>query len=274
MALDQSLIRKVQLLQLDMVKRLHAVCEENDLRYIVLNGTLLGAVRHKGFIPWDDDLDIALLRPDYEKLLELLKRRPIEGCFLQTFDTDPHYVQPYAKLRLDHTRYVESYWKDIDMHQGVFVDIFPLDRIRTPGGRGTELRRLLSKEITFAIWRKEKCTLHRKGIKRLEVIPSTLIALLPKRTLIRMQEGLVIRENKNWDYVSSMFTSNYTTAKIYYKLFDFDERALYDFEDTRLYGPANYDEVLGRLFRNYMELPSVEKRNSGHDVVEISLEEA
>ncbi len=271
MELNQSDIRKIQLLQLDMIKKVHAICRENGLRYVMLSGTLLGAVRHKGFIPWDDDLDIGLLRPDYEKLLALLERRPIAGCFLQTFRTDPHYIQPYAKLRLDHTRYVETYWKDVDMHHGVFIDIFPLDRIKAPGSRGTELRRLLAKEITFSIWRKEKCPMRREGLKRLEMIPSTLLALLPKKTLVRMQDSLVIREDRPWQYASSMFTSNYTTGKVYYALSDFDALRLFDFEDTQLYGPADYDAKLRRLFKNYMELPPPEKRNSGHRVEEISL---
>jgi len=273
MQLNQSDIRRIQLMQLDMVKSVHEVCEANGLRYIMLGGTLLGAVRHKGFIPWDDDLDIGLLRPDYEKLLDLLEKHPIEGCFLQTFATDPHYVQPYAKLRMNGTRYVESFWKNIDMHQGVFIDIFPLDRIKMPGSRATELRRLMAKEITFAIWRKEKCILQREGIKRLEVVPSTLIALLPKQTLVRLQNRLVVREDREWEYASSMFTSNYTTAKVYYRLSDFDTLRLYDFEDTRLYGVANYDEALGRMFKNYMQLPPEDKRNSGHVLAEVSLGE-
>ena len=271
MELNQSDIRRIQLIQLDMIKKVHEVCRANGLRYTMLGGTLLGAVRHRGFIPWDDDLDIGLPRPDYERLLALLEKHPIEGCFLQTFATDPHYVQPYAKLRKNGTRYVESFWKDIDMHQGVFIDIFPLDKIKTPGGRATELRRLAAKAITFAIWRKEHCALRREGVKRLEAIPSTLIALLPKQTLVRLQNSLVVRENRQWEYVSSMFTSNYTTGRVYYSLADFDALTLYDFEDTRLCGVANYDEVLGRMFKNYMQLPPEDKRNSGHVLAEVSI---
>lgn len=271
MELNQDEIRRVQLLQLDMIKKVHRICQENNLRYIMLGGTLLGAVRHRGFIPWDDDLDIGLPRPDYDRLLELLEKKPVEGCFLQTFRTDAHYVQPYAKLRLDHTRFVERFWEGIDMHQGVFIDIFPLDKVKTPGGRGTELRRLMAKEITFAIWRKEKCNLRRRGIKRLEVIPSTLIALLPKRLLVRAQEKLVVRENRAWPYLASMFSSNYSTGRFYFDLARFDTRALFDFEDTQLYGVDNYDEVLRRLFKNYMEYPPVEKRSSGHVLTEVSL---
>lgn len=272
MIIDSATLKKVQQIQLAIMKEIHSLCETNGLRYIMLSGTFLGAVRHKGFIPWDDDLDIGLLRPDYEKLIGLLKENPLKGCFLQTFDTDEHYVQPYAKVRAQETKYVESYWKDIDMHHGIFIDIFPLDKIDYPGSIFTEFRRLIIKEITFSIWRKEKCHLVRKGIKKVEEAISYPIGFFfSKRTLIDLQNRMAIRENKKWSYVSSMFTSNYNTKKVFYNLADFNNLRLYDFEDCQLYGPPNYDEILSRLFGNYMELPPENKRISGHDVIEVSL---
>lgn len=269
--MSKDYIRQVQQRQLEMVCKLHRICEENHLCYIMLGGTLLGAVRHKGFIPWDDDLDIGLPRQDYDKLLELLQEKPIEGCFLQCHETEKHYIQPFAKLRLDGTAYLETYTQHIDMHQGVFVDIFPLDKIDAPGSFGTESRRLIAKAITFAIWRKEKFVLRRKGVKRVEKVVSHVLGVLPKKWLVAGQNMLVRREKRSWHYRGSMFSSNYSSSKVYFKDSDFDDRILMDFENTKLYGPREYDRVLGTMFKNYMQLPPENKRNSGHDVVEVRL---
>lgn len=271
--MSEELIRAVQLKQLSLIKKVHKICVDNGIKYTLLGGSLLGAVRHKGFIPWDDDLDIGLPREDYEKLLAYIKANPIEGCFLQTYETDPHYTQPFAKLRLDNTKYLESYWKNVDMHQGIFIDIFPLDRIAAPGSRTTEFRRLIAKEITFSIWRKEHCIIERKGFKKLEQLLSSIIGIFPKTLLVKIQKKFVVRNNKDWKYWGSMFSSNYSTKKVYFTEDDMKSLTLLPYEDTELFGPATYDVILTRMFKNYMKLPPVDKRDSGHDVYLIDLGE-
>ncbi len=262
-------IRRVQLVQLELMKKLHQVCVENDIKYIMIAGTLLGAVRHKGFIPWDDDLDIALTRTDYEKLVNILIESPIEGCFLQTYETDPHYVQPYAKLRKDGTKFVESWFKGIDMHEGIFIDIFPYDKISKPKSKNAKLHMKLSKMLTFSIWRKEHCQLKRKGLKKIEPVISSMIGVLPKKNIINIQNRLVNREKKDWKFVASMLDSNYSLEKTCFSRDDFEDIILIDFEDTQFYAPRKWEEFLTRLYGNYMKLPPEEKRNSGHSVVEI-----
>lgn len=262
-------IRTTQLVQLKLMKKLHQVCIENGIKYIMIAGTLLGAVRHKGFIPWDDDLDIALTRSDYEKLVRILREKPIEGYFLQSFETGPHYVQPYAKLRKDGTKFVESWFQGINMHEGIFIDIFPFDKISAPKSKSTKLRMALARMLTFSIWRKEKCHLKRNGLKKIEPVVSSIIGILPKKTIISIQNALVDRENKNWAYVASMLDSNYPLEKTCFQREDFEDAILMDFEDTQFYGPRKWDKFLTRLYRNYMELPPEDKRNSGHAVVEL-----
>lgn len=262
-------IRKVQLRQLEIMKSVHRLCTENNIRYTLLGGSLLGAVRHHGFIPWDDDLDIGLTRPEYDKLTRLLKEKPMEGCFFQSYETEPHFNQPFSKLRLNGTLYSETITRDIDIHQGIFIDIFPLDEIPSPGDWKTEMRRMLAKSITFAIWRKEGCTVKRTGWKQMERVLSAFIGLLPKSRLVSIQNRLVIRSHPQWHYWASMFSSNYSTSQVYFTDEEMENLILVDFEDTQLYVPAAYDRVLSTMFRNYMQLPPENKQNSGHDVVEI-----
>ena len=269
--LSESEKRKYNELVLNMMKQLHKVCIDNGLRYTLIGGSMLGAVRHKGFIPWDDDLDIGLPRPDYEKLIRILKNNPLENCFLQCFETEPHYNQPYAKLRLNGTKYLEGFTQNLDIHQGLFIDIFPLDKINNPYGKGSLNRQVLVKVLTFAIWGKEKCYIKRKGIKKFEHIISAIIDIFPKKTIIKFQRSIVYRENKEWEYRASMFSSNYKPNKIYFLDSDFDNIIKVPFEDAQLCVVSNWDECLKRLFKNYMEYPPIEKRNSGHNVIMIEM---
>lgn len=269
--MEKKIIQEIHRLQIGMIRQLHEVCMENGIRYTVLCGSLLGAVRHKGFIPWDDDMDIALLRDDYEKLLRVLKEKPIAGCFLQDHSTDPHYCQPYAKLLKEDTVYVERFQEKCKCRNGIFIDIFPLDQIEAPGKRTVEFRRILSRFVTFAVWHKENCHMERQGMKKAINGIAAVMSILPKRTLLGIQRSLVVRPHPEWTYAASMFSSNYHTGKLYFHTSDFDNLIQLPFEDTVVNAPANWEENLTRLYKNYKQLPPEDKRNSGHDVIRVEL---
>ncbi len=126
---DADRLRKVQLLMLEIAKELKRVCEKNNIRYFLMWGTLLGAVRHGGFIPWDDDMDFGMLREDYEKFIEACKKDLDPRFFLQTWDTDPNFPLAFAKLRLNGTHFLEKFSEKAQMNNGIFIDIFPLDHV-------------------------------------------------------------------------------------------------------------------------------------------------
>lgn len=262
---------KVHGIQLEMMRQLHQRCEDEGIRYTLICGSLLGAVRHKGFIPWDDDMDIGLLRADYERLLESLKRKPLEGCLLQEYSTDPHYYQPFAKLIRENTVCIEGFCKKSKARNGVYIDIFPFDRIKYPGQISTKLIRLILRIIMFAIWHKEGCHMERKGMKKLVNGIAAVVAILPKSFLIWMQKKLVVKENKNWEYVGSLFSSHYETNRLFFKITDFDELIEMPFENIMAKVPKNWDDNLKHLYKNYMEFPPEEKRNSGHDIYKLEL---
>ena len=127
---DGSIIRQSQLRMLEILKAVDKICKKNNITYWLSCGTMLGAVRHQGFIPWDDDLDIELLRPDYEKLLKILQSELPENLTLQSNETDENYFFLYAKVRDKNSLVKEKtgfdkFWKE----QGIWIDIFPVDKM-------------------------------------------------------------------------------------------------------------------------------------------------
>lgn len=128
---EGSLLRKGQLRMLDILKAVDKICRAHNIPYWLSSGTLLGAVRHGGFIPWDDDLDIEMLREDYLRLLPLLREELPEQFMLHDKSTDKDYPHLYAKVRDRHSCIKEDYVFEMK-HQGCFIDIFPLERSTYP----------------------------------------------------------------------------------------------------------------------------------------------
>ena len=126
--IEPEILRKAQLIMLDMLIEFDAICKKHQLQYWLDSGTLLGAVRHQGFIPWDDDIDVAMPIEDYRKFLEIAQSELSGEIFLQTSETDKNFKFDYIKLRSNKASIVEFHEKDtqIKYHQGVFVDIFPM----------------------------------------------------------------------------------------------------------------------------------------------------
>lgn len=125
MKYNEDELKIIQKCQVVMLKRIAEVCDKHNLDYFLIYGTALGAIRHKGFIPWDDDIDIALLQKDYEKFLEIAQDELGDQYFVQTFETDPNYPMVIGKVRINGVDFVEDYLKNIDMNHGLFIDVFP-----------------------------------------------------------------------------------------------------------------------------------------------------
>lgn len=122
---DGSILRKQQMRMLEILLHIDKVCKEHNIPYWLSSGTVLGAVRHGGFIPWDDDVDIEMLREDYLRFEKVFKED--DDYVLQTYKNDPYYMQPYAKVRDKHTVLIEHNIGEEYKYQGCFVDIFPME---------------------------------------------------------------------------------------------------------------------------------------------------
>lgn len=261
-------LHKVQVEILDEVVR---VCEENDIKCFLAGGTLLGAVRHKGFIPWDDDIDICMLRDDYDKFISIANNKLSNKYFLQCYDTDDAAYFPFAKVRKNGTLFNEELVKDYKSNKGIYIDIFPLERINDPYSKKLRLDAMLIKNI----W---ETHLYKVGAyPRIKDCRHPLISFLmnfkSKKGLEKWQMRLLKRQNiPNGKYVCCLIGAYDYKKDIYEydKLFPLKK---IEFEGKQYNCFKDNDYYLRNLYGDdYMQLPPVEKRVT-HCPVEIDFGE-
>ena len=250
-----SKLRKLQLCELEILCEFVRICEKHNLQYFLVGGTLLGAVRHQGFIPWDDDIDVAMPREDYDRFAAIADKELAPQYFYQSPDTDPYYFLTYAKLRKNGTEVYEERFKNAKFHKGVFIDIIPLDICPKPG----LICHLLFNILAVMNYRGqvdsgEVYTPYREISGK---IGYACLCLLSKRQLVAMRKRL-IRLSSLWK--DSGFLASYSGAYGYYKeVFPnswFGAGSYTVFEGRTLKAPAEVNAQLAQVYgKNYMSIP-------------------
>lgn len=252
----ENKMNKLQELILMIAKEVKRICEKYDIKYYLDGGTLLGAVRHKGFIPWDDDLDILIKRKDFDKFIEVCdKELDKEKFFLQTESTEEKYAFSFAKVQLLGTEIIEDFSKDVPIHHGIFVDIFPYDNL--PDGHLTRKIFLLKNHILKnIIW--VKCGYGKEKIKKNKrFLIFKLLGLPFSLEKLKNTRHRLITKYNNIDTEMS-FNSDYPKHRKYNA--EFEKIKIYDFENTQFTGVENADVVLTRQYGDYMTLPPENQR--------------
>lgn len=251
-------LRDAQLVMLDILKEVHRVCEENDIKYFIVDGTLLGAVRHGGFIPWDDDLDIAMSRVDYEKFRDIAKDKLNKEYFLQTVDTDENYKLYHIpmKVRRNNTRLEEFGEDDEKYHMGIYIDIFPYDPM--PKSR---IKKFLYKDLTCFILKCKYDAGRMKSINAKYFIRKLLNIMTAPITYKVIYK--FVKKHYKWGIEDSNDYYNYGGELIWNKDFnkeDFFPVKLIEFEGEQFYGPNRPHSVLEKIYGDYMKLPPEDER--------------
>lgn len=270
-------IRDVQNVQLEMLIELDRICKGNGIKYQLFAGTLLGAVRHKGFIPWDDDIDVCLLREDYNKLLKVCKSDLDSKYFLQNYETDKRANLQFSKIRKNDTIFMSKSCQNNDIHQGIFIDIFPMDNIEPDkllGKMHTKLFNIMF--IVTSSMDKSRCYSAKTPlIKYIRLSIYYLLKLIPKNVIDKFTTRVACKFNsRETKYVSHLTNG---VSKMRVKKYIMEKDMFYDTIDGEFEGytfpiPKNYHDVLTRNFGDYMEFPPEDEQYPHHGIIEVSFD--
>lgn len=259
----------LQICQLNILKQFIRVCEKYNLRYFLVGGSCLGAIRHQGFIPWDDDIDVGMPREDYEKYITLQKEYEGTNYFIQTYKTDPCYIYNYAKLRDSGTTYIENIYKNHRINHGVWIDIFPIDAM----GEKLLPRNKYAKRVKFVwfnVFLSYLPALRRKIHKQTffkDILLNIVAILFYIFDINHYRNKRVDKYVKKYNSKDCKMYGNHFGINIKKEAMEkeiFFEYTKVKFEDIFANVPVQYDKYLTYLYGDYMKLPPKEKQVGHH----------
>lgn len=263
--------RALQLVQASIMDDIHRVCVKNNLKYYMIGGTALGAVRHKGFIPWDVDIDIAMPREDYEKFIEIANDELDSKHECQTYMNQKYFSSPHILIVLKNSSI--TFRTDLlngdSVRSGIYVDILPLDQVPTDA----KLRKKHARELRIISkikYYKESRVFSTNGIltKICKKIIRFSLSCLSDYKLNSIQQKIAQKYNHlpNTGEICSTL-SHYKYEKLCMPRSIWGTPKLYDFEGRQYYGQEDINAYLTKLFGDYMKLPSKEVQESCRQMI-------
>ena len=259
---DLKMLNKIQETEIEILQTIDKICHKHNLVYFGIGGTALGAVRHEGFIPWDDDIDIGMPRVDYEKFLEIAREELPSEYHIQHFTTEKKTPFYFTKIRKNNTKFVEYYIKDHDIHHGIFVDIFPFDNV--PKNKIICRIHFRCCRILYQIFlaKSLKTTsqsrfAHKEGFKGyLRKMLHYFLFFIPKVWIYHTLNWAVqLFNNQNADEISHIVRRR---LRVFLK--DLSPITYLRFNSIEMPVPHNYDSYLKGQFGDYSTLPPEDKR--------------
>ncbi len=263
-------IKKIQELEMKNFDELDRICKKIGVEFFAYGGTLLGAIRHNGFIPWDDDLDVAMARNDYEKFIREAPKHLSDCYYLQTPYSDRKTPFPYTKLRLRGTTYIEYINHKLDIEKGVYVDIYPIDNLPDRDEDYFKQYKRFHRLAVLYAWRQspyldDQRKIFKSAIKRtLKRIVSAALMLVPQKKIIQRLDKIATSYNNT----ETKRKGNFYFPKpvnSFEKLYPLKE---HPFEDRVIKIPGCAEQHLAFRYGDYMTMPPEEKR-IGHKPYEL-----
>ncbi|MEE1297879.1 MAG: LicD family protein [Muribaculaceae bacterium] len=243
---DGSTLRAMQLKMVEMLEYFDSICKQHNIKYWLSSGTLLGAVRHGGFIPWDDDLDVEMFEEDYHKICEVFKNIQSDDYALQTHETDPDFYYPCAKLRDLHSHIEEIYRFDLRYkYRGIFIDIFCLE----PSSSGVVLKLTggLQNKVLYNLTKIENRALRNMLVKPLNWVLSSAVYPVLSFLSRKCSDGKTYRHRMGMNFMKARY------------LDDLLPLTTVTFEGHEFPAPTNTDNYLRKIYGDYMRLPDIDK---------------
>ncbi len=263
--LDNETLKKLQEVELEILLEIDRICTKNGIHYTLTGGTLLGAVRHGGFIPWDDDADISMLRSQYRKFQKVCETDlDKERFYFQDIENTKDYRWGYGKVRRKDSVFLRENQEELPYEQGIFVDVFPRD--------GVPDNALFQKIHIFFCFVLRKIMWSPIGKKvsknRFQRVIYYILSIIPKKVLLKLYLSLVYFSNiKKTTYVRALTFPLPNNIKGYNREW-YERYQKLTFENYNFQIQTSYLKWLEREFGDYMEIPPVEKRKT-HPVTEI-----
>ncbi len=246
----ESAVKELQSAIYDIFEEVIKVLDKHNLTYSLVAGTLLGAIRHKGFIPWDDDLDIIMPREDFEKFREIANKELPENLFFQDYTTDEEYPSIYAKVRNSNTTLIENGYRFLKkMNQGIFIDIFVADRYKD--SNKNLFRRKIIKLFDYILLSQNNADTNK--------VKKSLCKLFPRKFLFKQTEK-ILRKMNSEKGSDKYILANHDILPYY----TFDDLTEVPFGRLSAKASAHYHEILTDVFGDYMALPPLEDRKPKH----------
>lgn len=256
-------LQNIWKIEQEILDVIHNICIKNNLKYSLAYGTLIGAVRHGGFIPWDDDIDIMMPREDYEKLIAIWDIEAPEGYILQNGRTDVDFTQNFTKIRKDHTTFLQDESeKNKKYHKGIFVDIFPGDRVAS--GK-------IARKLQYVA-----CALNLLYSRGFTSGTSGVVGILERFLLKTSKKKYVERRDKCERFVRRwngqlnsqyFFPSTIGCCREYYNSDLFANMKTILFNGREYLVVSDIDTTLRNCYGDYMKLPPEEERVWKHHPV-------
>lgn len=259
-------LRELQMVELDILKEFIKICEKYHLRYYCLGGTLLGAVRHKGFIPWDDDIDVGMPRPDFIKFESIVRRELPEKFNYYTYKENMGYRYYVPKMTESRIKVIDTSANEEAIREA-WIDIFPLDGM--PGNylkrKWHCLRLLVARlRLNYSMFStnvdiKRKRAWHERVLIKVGTLLPVEKILDTKKEFAHLD-----RLMQKYSYEESPYLVNFMGIHKLKEMFQkeiYGTGAWYTFEDIRIWGPENYEFVLTQMYGDYRKFPPEEERN-------------
>lgn len=257
-------IKELQEVQLNIFKELKRVCDKHHIRYYMACGTCLGAVRHKGFIPWDDDVDCFMYLDDIRRLMKYRDEFQ-DGYFLQCKETDPEFQWPIYRLRDSRTTCIEKEEQPLDINHGFFVDIYPL--YYYPDKMIVAHFYILLSFVYRILYMGREPYNHGEKVKNLSRVLLTMFQGSQRDKIIKNIEKKLCKYKNTEEILTYYGLDIFPTHAITYKTAWFEKPSELKFEDDTFSAPTKPKKYLRRRYGNFMKLPPKEEQQPHHSYI-------
>lgn len=251
--MEQDIINRLKKVQLQILDDFVRICKENGLRYCMCGGTCIGAVRHKGFIPWDDDIDVKMPRADFEQFVRLTSYEEGTDYFLDYHTTNPTYGHNFAKYCKKNTIFIEPN----GLRQAIYIDVFAQDKVPGPEYTAKSPVPQLIHKLDALL------TVRREGLRGRDLKTRIIFYVtrwIPAKVLFKWEYKLMTRfEDSDAEYYVN-YGSRYSFVMETIPISEFEPYEQKEFEGKMYNVPRNWDLYLSRIYGDYMTLPPIEKR--------------